>query len=69
MFKAVEVPHWVVLVYEGQRRFNGQAVNQMITGLVGSCRDVGRTFKASSTDSNHAKQRWKASQSTHGRRS
>ena len=55
MFKAVSVPNWVVLIYEGQRRFNQQAVNQMITGFVRSCGDVGRTFKASSTKPNHTK--------------
>jgi Mid domain of argonaute len=55
MFKAVEVPHWVVLIYTGQRRFNDQAVNQMIRDFVKSCKEVGRTFKVSSTDPNHTK--------------
>lgn len=50
MFEAVSVPNWVVPIYEGQWRFNQQAVNQMITGFVRSCGEVGRTFKASSTN-------------------
>ncbi|KAF7332103.1 Argonaute-like protein [Mycena kentingensis (nom. inval.)] len=40
-FKPVSVDRWVVVVYEQQRRFNEQAANDMISGLVRSCQDVG----------------------------
>ncbi|KAF7292384.1 Argonaute-like protein [Mycena chlorophos] len=40
-FKPVTIERWVVVVYEQQRRFNDQAAQDMIQGLVNSCRDVG----------------------------
>ena len=40
-FKPVAIDRWVVVVYEQQRRFNEGAANDMIQGLVNSCRDVG----------------------------
>jgi eukaryotic translation initiation factor 2C len=40
-FKPVEIPRWVVVIYEQQRRFGDNAARDMITGLVASCRDVG----------------------------
>ncbi|KAF7301729.1 Argonaute-like protein [Mycena indigotica] len=40
-FKPVAIDRWAVVVYEQQRRFNETAANDMIQGLVNSCRDVG----------------------------
>ncbi|KAJ7180150.1 argonaute-like protein [Mycena crocata] len=40
-FKPVSIDRWVVVIYEQQRRFNEGAAQDMINGLVGSCRDVG----------------------------
>ncbi|KAF9464484.1 argonaute-like protein [Collybia nuda] len=40
-FKPVEIPRWVVVIYEQQRRFGDNAARDMIAGLVSSCRDVG----------------------------
>ncbi|KAJ6521406.1 hypothetical protein B0H19DRAFT_1203957, partial [Mycena capillaripes] len=40
-FKLVAINHWVVVIYEQQCRFNEGAINDMINGLCGSCRDVG----------------------------
>ncbi|KAJ6532105.1 ribonuclease H-like domain-containing protein, partial [Mycena capillaripes] len=40
-FKLVAIDHWVVVIYEQQCRFNEGAINDMINGLCGSCRDVG----------------------------
>jgi hypothetical protein len=44
MFEAVAVPEWVLLIYEGQRRFNPRAADNMIEGFVKACRAVGRAF-------------------------
>ncbi|KAJ7135279.1 argonaute-like protein, partial [Mycena crocata] len=40
-FKPVSIDRWVVVIYEQKRRFNEGAAQDMINGLVGSCRDVG----------------------------
>ncbi|KAJ7129589.1 Piwi domain-containing protein, partial [Mycena epipterygia] len=40
-FKPVAIERWVVIIYEQQRRFNEGAAQDMINGLVSSCRDVG----------------------------
>ncbi|KAJ7178815.1 hypothetical protein C8R43DRAFT_974410 [Mycena crocata] len=40
-FKPVSIDRWVVVIYGQQRRFNEGAAQDMINGLVGSCRDVG----------------------------
>jgi eukaryotic translation initiation factor 2C len=41
MFNPSQVPHWMVIVYERQQRFNDQVANQMVTGLVNGCEAVG----------------------------
>ncbi|KAJ7228592.1 argonaute-like protein, partial [Mycena pura] len=40
-FKPVSIDRWVVVIYEQKRRFDAGAANDMINGLVNSCRDVG----------------------------
>ncbi|KAJ7781167.1 argonaute-like protein [Mycena metata] len=40
-FKPVTIDRWVVVIYEQQRRFNDGAAQDMVTGLINSCRDVG----------------------------
>ncbi|KAG6333722.1 hypothetical protein ID866_5365 [Astraeus odoratus] len=40
-FRAASIERWIVVVYERQQRFNQQAAQDMIDGLVRSCRDVG----------------------------
>ncbi|KAJ7590925.1 argonaute-like protein [Mycena floridula] len=40
-FKPMEVPSWAIVIYEQQRRFPDDAVNNLIRGLVQACNDVG----------------------------
>ncbi|KAJ7665548.1 Piwi domain-containing protein [Mycena rosella] len=40
-FKPGIIERWVVVIYEQQRRFDKGAAQDMIDGLVNSCRDVG----------------------------
>ncbi|KAJ7047297.1 argonaute-like protein [Mycena alexandri] len=40
-FRPVTIDRWVVVIYEQQRRFNDGAAQDMVTGLINSCRDVG----------------------------
>lgn len=35
------IDRWVVVVYERQQRFNQQSADEMTSGLLTSCRDVG----------------------------
>jgi len=49
MFKPAKVPNWVVLIYEGQARFDQASETEMIEGLVEACEAVGRAIQASST--------------------
>lgn len=49
MFKSVEVPNWVVLIYERQQRFRPETARQMIADLVKACKEVGRAIHARST--------------------
>ena len=51
MFKSVEVPNWVLLVYERQQRFRPETARQMIADLVKACKEVGRAIYARSTTS------------------
>ena len=52
MFEPVEVPNWLLLIYQSSQRFEQQSVEQIIAGfvrdaelLVKTCRAVGKTFK------------------------
>lgn len=49
MFKSVEVPNWVVLIYERQHRFRQETARQMVTELVKACQAVGKATQLSST--------------------
>ncbi|KAF8897601.1 argonaute-like protein [Infundibulicybe gibba] len=40
-FKPMEIPRWVVVIYETLRRFPEAAARDMISGLVDGCREVG----------------------------
>lgn len=44
MFESVEVPNWLLLVYERSQRFNREAVDQMVDGFVRGCVAVGKTL-------------------------
>lgn len=55
MFEPVEVPNWLLLIYESSRHFNQRAVEQMITGFVRGCGAVGKTLQASLTGHYHTK--------------
>jgi hypothetical protein len=55
MFKPVEVPNWLLLIYESSRRFNLRSVEQMIGGFVRGCGAVGKSFQASLTGHHHTK--------------
>jgi len=43
-FKPVEIPRWIVVVYERLQRFPMNAAQKLIFGLVGSCHAVGKCF-------------------------
>jgi hypothetical protein len=47
MYKAATIENWVVIIYEGQRRFRREVANQMIADLVKSCDAVGKAIQAS----------------------
>ncbi|SRR5216684_4167292 len=47
MFESVEIPNWLVIVYERSQRFNRYSVDQMIGGFVRGCEAVGKTLQAS----------------------
>jgi hypothetical protein len=49
MFNPVDIPHWIVLIYERQQRFRQEIAGQMITGFVNACRAVGTAIQAIST--------------------
>jgi hypothetical protein len=55
MSEPVEVPNWLLLVYESAPRFNQRSVEQMISGFVTGCGAVGKTFQASSTGYHYTK--------------
>jgi hypothetical protein len=55
MSEPVEVPNWLLLIYESLPRFRPQSVENMITGFVRGCGAVGKAFQASSTDHHHTK--------------
>ncbi|KAF9226544.1 argonaute-like protein [Gyrodon lividus] len=40
-FRPASIERWLVVVYERQQRFNQQAAQDMINGLLQSCKDVG----------------------------
>ncbi|KAN0097521.1 Piwi domain containing protein [Tylopilus felleus] len=40
-FRPATIERWMVVIYERQQRFNQQAAQDMIDGLLRSCRDVG----------------------------
>jgi hypothetical protein len=41
MFNPSQVPHWMVIIYERQQRFNEDVANQMASDLVTGCEAVG----------------------------
>src|SRR6267154_4084641 len=41
-FKPASIDRWIVVVYERQQRFNPQAAQDMIDGMLKSFRDVGQ---------------------------
>ena len=41
MIQGSQVPNWMVIIYEGQQRFNEQTANQMVNDLVRACEVVG----------------------------
>jgi hypothetical protein len=49
----VEIPNWLILIYERLPRFRQGSVENMISGFVRGCRVVGKTFQAGSTGRNH----------------
>lgn len=40
-YKPAAIERWVVVVYERQQRFNQAAADEMVSGLLASCRDCG----------------------------
>lgn len=40
-YRPASIDRWIVVVYERQQRFNQQAAQDMIDGLLRSCSDVG----------------------------
>jgi hypothetical protein len=55
MSEPVEIPNWLLFIYESQLRFRQPSVKQMITDFVKGCVAVGKTFQASSTGHHHTK--------------
>ncbi|KAF8268490.1 argonaute-like protein [Lactarius quietus] len=43
-YKPVSFDNWIVVIYEGQRRFNQRSADKMITDLVRACEAVGITI-------------------------
>ncbi|KAF9009003.1 argonaute-like protein [Cyathus striatus] len=48
-YKPVAVDRWVVVIYETERRFDRLAAGDMISGLINSCREVGKSKLPSPT--------------------
>jgi eukaryotic translation initiation factor 2C len=57
LFRAVEVPNWVVLIYERQQRFRPEVARRMIRDLANACESFGRVFRARSTATARTKHR------------
>jgi hypothetical protein len=55
MSEPVEIPNWLLLIYESVQRFNRQSLDRMIMDFVKGCGAVGKTFQVSSTGRNHTK--------------
>jgi hypothetical protein len=55
MSEPVEIPNWVLLIYESQRHSNPQRVDRMIVDFVRGCGAVGKTSQANSTSRNRTK--------------
>ena len=55
MSEPVEIPNWILLIYQNLSRFNQGSVEQMIADFVRGCGAVGKTFKTSSTGHNYTK--------------
>jgi hypothetical protein len=55
MYEPVEVPNWLLLVYESHNRFNQESVEQIVEDFVKGCEAVGETLQASSTGHNYTK--------------
>jgi hypothetical protein len=49
MFDPVNIPNWIVVIYESRRRFDGEVATRMIAGLVKACEAVGRDMNVIST--------------------
>jgi hypothetical protein len=49
MFNPADIPNWIVIIYEQQKRFRDEVARRTITGLVDACKAVGRTIQAIST--------------------
>ena len=49
MFEPVEIPNWLLLIYENTRHFNQRSARNMITDFVKGCVAVGKTLQVSST--------------------
>ena len=49
MFNPVDIPNWIVLIYEQQQRFLQEVAGKTITDLLKACKDVGRAIQAIST--------------------
>lgn len=54
MFNPVNIPNWIVLIYESQQRFDGEVARQMIAALVKACEAVGRDMHVISTNTSCA---------------
>ena len=52
MSEPVEIPNWLLVIYEGTRRFNQRSVGQMIRSFVEACVAVGKALQTSSTGRN-----------------
>ena len=55
MSEPVEIPNWLLIIYESTRHFNQRSARNMITDFVKGCKAVGKMFQASSTCCNHTK--------------
>jgi hypothetical protein len=55
MSEPVEVPNWLLLIYESEPRSRKQYVEHMIADFVRGCGAVGETFQASSPGHHHTK--------------
>lgn len=52
MSEPVEIPNWLLFIYENLHRFNQRSVDRMIADFVRGCEAVGKIFKANSTGHN-----------------